>query len=151
VTGVPNIKELMFQSISKVLQDFAFCFPNESIEDFEVREGYSLAYVSFEGPLFKGTLYQYFPEAFLMELGRSMTGGIQLEGLANKVNLELLNIVVGHFLTDYYGVDSEIKLGIPKPGNVKLINSKEKIFSYEVEGEFSFFLILDEEVSHGIN
>jgi len=114
-----ELKDVLLDVISRILQDAAFLFTDDFDEemtpDFTTWKPRG-AQLSFKGPS-SGSLHIWAESDFYKIAAANMLGIDENDAEAEKKGIdalkELLNMIVGNFLTEAYGKDEFFELGIP--------------------------------------
>lgn len=100
----------------RMLEDTAFLFAEEVEGPLEFQELPVGVGISYEGPEF-GTLHLWAQSSFTKVLAANMLGIEEndeaAEARRNDALGELLNIVLGHCLTERFGDDESMRMGLP--------------------------------------
>lgn len=141
---MPSVEQILINSLTKVLETVAFSKPVRLNKDYDFQGEYSLVSISFRGVSIEGKVSQCFPKKMLKEMSELMGVSGILSDVEDKVNSEILNMVVGHFLTDYYGFDCDIDLGIPLVCEFSPSEINPEVICSRVNDEFVIGLWLEE-------
>lgn len=143
-------KEQLLQSLSEVLEGFAFMFVDEPI-DCDLNQYASFFHVSIgfrtdpKSPQtqIEGRLEIIAPSEFAEEMANNILGanGEEVDAeMSRNALLELANVTCGHILAQRYGSEWVFDLDIPKAQDVEIESACERFegddryFVFDVDG-----------------
>jgi CheY-specific phosphatase CheX len=109
---MPDVQDLLLGTTVRVFEEVAFVMLEPA--ELPPEPPLSGVEISFDSGDQRGLIYLWAAEQFLEELAENMMPGVELDSLGIKCLSEIANIVGGNLLTEIYGEDLVVHLGLPQ-------------------------------------